>query len=67
MIPPGAPHTFANPTDETTVILNTFTPDLYVEYFRDLRGMIAGGQPLTAETTIRAMSRYATEPATDFA
>src|ERR1700678_4804535 len=22
MIPPGAPHTFANPTDETTVILN---------------------------------------------
>ena len=67
MVPPGAPHTFANPTDATTVLLNTFTPDLYVEYFRDLRGMIAGGQPLTAETTIEAMSRYATEPASDFA
>jgi len=67
MIPPGAPHTFANPGDEPTVILNTFTPDLYVEYFRDLRDMIAGGQPLTAETTIAAMSRYGTEPATDFA
>jgi quercetin dioxygenase-like cupin family protein len=67
MVPPGAPHTFANPTDATTVLLNTFTPDLYVEYFRDLRGMIAGGRPLTAETTVEAMSRYATEPASDFA
>lgn len=67
MVPPGVPHTFANPTDATTVLLNTFTPDLYVEYFRDLRGMIAGGQALTAETTVEAMSRYATEPASDFA
>ena len=67
MVPPGAPHTFANPTDSTTVILNTFTPDLYVRYFRDLRDLIAGGQPLTSEATIQAMSRYATEPATDFA
>jgi quercetin dioxygenase-like cupin family protein len=67
MVPRGAPHTFANPTDATTVLLNTFTPDLYVEYFRDLRGMIASGRPLTAETTIEAMSRYATEPASDFA
>ena len=67
MIPPGAPHTFANPTGETTVILNTFTPDQYVHYFRDLRDMIAGGQPLTPAATIQAMSRYATEPATDFA
>jgi mannose-6-phosphate isomerase-like protein (cupin superfamily) len=65
MIPPGAPHTFANPTSETTVILNTFTPDLYVEYFRDLRDMIADGRPLTAETTVEAMSRYATEPASN--
>jgi quercetin dioxygenase-like cupin family protein len=67
MVPPGAPHTFANPTDGTTVLLNTFTPDLYVEYFRDLRDMIAGGRPLTAETMVEAMRRYATEPASDFA
>jgi mannose-6-phosphate isomerase-like protein (cupin superfamily) len=63
MVPPGAPHTFANPTGAATVLLNTFTPDLYVEYFRDLRDMIAGGRPLTAEATAEAMSRYATEPA----
>jgi quercetin dioxygenase-like cupin family protein len=67
MIAPGAPHTFANPSDQTTVLLNTFTPDLYVEYFRDLREMIAGGQELTPEATIQVMSRYATVPATDFA
>ncbi len=65
MVPPGAPHTFANPTGEMTVLLNTFTPDLYVQYFRDLRDMIAGGQQLTPEATIQAMSRYATLPATD--
>jgi mannose-6-phosphate isomerase-like protein (cupin superfamily) len=67
MIPPGAPHTFANPGDEPLVLLNTFTPDLYVQYFRDLGEMIASGEPLTAGNTIKAMSRYATTPATDYA
>ncbi|WP_369394248.1 cupin domain-containing protein [Streptomyces sp. CG1] len=66
MIPPGVPHTFANPGDEPAVMINTFTPDLYVQYFRDLRDMIAGGQELTPESTITVMSRYATVPATDF-
>ncbi len=65
MVPPGAPHTFANPNDRVAVLLNTFTPDLYVEYFRELRDMIAGGQPLTAEATIEVMSHYATTPAAD--
>ncbi|MFJ9030504.1 cupin domain-containing protein [Streptomyces sp. NPDC102274] len=67
MVPPGAPHTFANVTDQPAVMLSTFTPDLYVQYFRDLRDMIAGGQALTPEAHIQTMSRYATEPATDFA
>src|SRR6202050_2452310 len=67
MIPPGAPHTFSNPGDQAAVLLNTFTPDLYVQYFRDLRDMIAGGQELTPEATLQAMSRYATVAATDFA
>ena len=42
------------------MLLNTFTPDLHVRYFRDLRQMIADGQPLTAENAERAMGRYAT-------
>lgn len=65
MVPPGAPHTFANPGDEPAVLLNTFTPDLYVRYFRDLRDMIAAGGQLTPEMTVEAMSRYATVPASE--
>jgi quercetin dioxygenase-like cupin family protein len=67
MIPPGAPHTFANPGDQEVVLLNTFTPDQYVQYFRDLRDMIAAGRELTPEATIRVMSRYATVPSSEFA
>jgi mannose-6-phosphate isomerase-like protein (cupin superfamily) len=66
MVPPGAPHTFANPGDLPAVMLSTFTPDLYVQYFRDLRDMIASGQQLSPQASIEAMSHYATEPATDF-
>jgi oxalate decarboxylase/phosphoglucose isomerase-like protein (cupin superfamily) len=72
MIPPGAPHTFANPGDEPLVLLNTFTPDLYVQYFRDLRelagsGPGAGEAPLAAEAVGRVMSRYATEVTDEYA
>ncbi len=67
MIPPGAPHTFANHGDEPVVLLNTFTPDLYVQYFRDLQEMIAASGVLTPEATIEVMARYATEPATEYA
>jgi mannose-6-phosphate isomerase-like protein (cupin superfamily) len=67
MVPPGAPHTFANPGDEPAVLLNTFTPDLYVQYFRDLRDMIAAGRVPDAATTVEAMSRYHTTPAGDVA
>jgi quercetin dioxygenase-like cupin family protein len=67
LIPPGAPHTFANVTDEPTVLLNTFTPDLYVQYFRDMRDLIESGDPVTKEANAAVMARYATEPATEFA
>ncbi|MFJ5680962.1 cupin domain-containing protein [Streptomyces sp. NPDC093097] len=67
MVPPGTPHTFANPTDQPAVMLSTFTPDLYVQYFRDLQEVLAGGRPLTPQANIDAMSRYATEPDTGLA
>jgi mannose-6-phosphate isomerase-like protein (cupin superfamily) len=67
MVPPGAPHTFANDGDEPVVLVNTFTPDLYVQYFRDLRQMIEQRGALTPDATLQVMSRYATEPATDYA
>jgi len=67
MVPPGAPHTFANPGDDPLVMVNTFTPDLYVQYFRDVAAAIEAGQELTPRVIIEVMQRYATEPATDFA
>ncbi|MER5497731.1 cupin domain-containing protein [Streptomyces sp. NPDC002561] len=67
MVPPGTPHTFANPTDRPAVMLSTFTPDLYVQYFRDLQEALADGRPLTPRANADAMSRYATEPVTDLA
>jgi quercetin dioxygenase-like cupin family protein len=67
MVPPGAPHTFANLTGEPAVMLNTFTPDLYVQYFRDLHDMIAAGRPATPAAITEVMRAYATEPATDHA
>jgi quercetin dioxygenase-like cupin family protein len=67
MVPPGSPHTFTNPGDEVAVLLNTFTPDLYVQYFGELRDMIAAGKALTPDTTIEVMANYATVPATEYA
>ncbi|MGW1622550.1 cupin domain-containing protein [Streptomyces sp. NPDC002172] len=64
MVPPGAPHTFANVTGEPAVMLSTFTPDLYVQYFRDLRDLFATGEPPSPQASAEVMSRYATEPAT---
>ncbi len=67
MVPTGAPHTFANAGDVPAVFINTFTPDTYVQYFRDMRDMLAAGQPLSPEVAVPLMARYATEPATEYA
>ena len=60
MIPLGAPHSFANPGDEPLVLVNTFTSDLYVQYFRDMQALWAGGPP-EPTAIAEVMSRYATE------
>ncbi|MFG1609149.1 cupin domain-containing protein [Actinoplanes sp. NPDC049265] len=66
LVPPGAPHTFANIGDVPAVILSTFTPDLYVQYFRDLKKMVESGQPVNAETMTPLWQKYATEISTEF-
>jgi oxalate decarboxylase/phosphoglucose isomerase-like protein (cupin superfamily) len=66
MVPPGAPQTFANPGDEPLILLNTLTPDEYVQYFRDLRDMIAAGQPMTGDAIQAVMARYGTKAATTY-
>ena len=59
-VPPGAPHTFANPGNDPLIMINT-------RYFKDRREMIEATGPLTPAATIEVMGRYATEPATDYA
>ncbi|KIF03885.1 cupin [Streptomyces sp. RSD-27] len=66
VVPPGAPHTFANVTDQPAVMLSTFTPARYAQYFRDLQDLLADGRPLTPEANAAAMARYATRPAAEF-
>jgi mannose-6-phosphate isomerase-like protein (cupin superfamily) len=65
MVPPGVPHTFANPGDQPVVMINTFTPDLYVQYFRDLRDTVADGRTTVPQAVAQVMPRYATSPAAD--
>ncbi|MTD59148.1 alpha/beta fold hydrolase [Amycolatopsis pithecellobii] len=68
MVPPGAPHTFANPGAEPAVLLNTFTPDLFVQYFRELRDFAtAAGRPADGKEIVKIMSHYHTESATTYA
>ena len=66
IVPPGAPHTFANVGDNPAVMLSTFTPDLYVQYFRDLKKMVESGQPMTAETMTPLWQKYATEISSEY-
>jgi mannose-6-phosphate isomerase-like protein (cupin superfamily) len=61
-VPIGAEHTFANRGEEPAIILTTFTPDLYVNYFRDLGKLEASGE-MTPEAILAVMARYATYPA----
>jgi mannose-6-phosphate isomerase-like protein (cupin superfamily) len=61
-VPPGTPHTFSNPFDEPATFINTLTPDLYVEYFRDLGRLPVDDKGLLSPADIgRTMARYDTE------
>ena len=59
--PIGVPHTFANPGDVPAVLVGTLTPDLYVNYFRELRGLAWGPTGPDPKAVGEVMARYATE------
>ena len=62
IVPVGVSHTFSNPFDQPAVMLNTFTPDLYIQYFRDLATLPVNAQGLLDPADIgRTMARYATD------
>jgi len=61
-VPAGTPHTFSNPFGEAAKFICTLTPDLYVEYFRDLSKLPTNAQGLLDPADIvRTMARYGTE------
>jgi mannose-6-phosphate isomerase-like protein (cupin superfamily) len=62
VVPIGVPHTFSNPFDEPAAFVGLMTPDLYIQYFRDLGQLPLDAQGLLQRADIaRTMARYATE------
>ncbi|MGH3669711.1 MAG: cupin domain-containing protein [Pseudonocardiaceae bacterium] len=59
--PIGAPHTFGNPGDVPAIMLCTITPDLYIDYFRELDTLTTGTSGLDPRAVAGVMARYATE------
>src|SRR5205823_3328320 len=61
-VPAGTPHTFSNPFDEPAAFICPMSPDIYVEYFRDLGKLPVDGNGLLSPADIgRTMAAYATE------
>ncbi|MEJ7744471.1 MAG: cupin domain-containing protein [Nocardioidaceae bacterium] len=62
VVPVGTPRTFTNPFDEPATFLCILTPDLYVEYFRDLAKLPVDEQGQLNPADIgRTMAAYDTE------
>ncbi len=62
VVPIGVPHTFSNLFQDKAVFIGTMTPDLYIQYFRDLGQLPVDHQGmLNPEDIARTMARYATD------
>jgi quercetin dioxygenase-like cupin family protein len=62
VVPQGVPHTFGNPFDQPATMLCVVTPDLYVQYFRDLGTLPVDEHGMLAPADIgRTMAHYATD------
>jgi mannose-6-phosphate isomerase-like protein (cupin superfamily) len=60
-VPIRAPHTFSNPFNEEAKFMNTYTPALFINYFKMLEELIeAGDGKMTPDKNRKAMSRFAT-------
>ena len=59
--PIGVPHTFGNPGELPAIMLCTISPDLYIDYFRELDALSPGTAGLDPRAVAEVMARYATE------
>ena len=58
----GTPHTFGNPFDAPARFICTVTPDLYIEYFRDLGRLTVDEKGMLNPADIgKTMAKYATD------
>ncbi|MBV9354263.1 MAG: cupin domain-containing protein, partial [Chloroflexi bacterium] len=54
--------TFSNPFEEPAEFIGLMTPDLYIQYFRDLSHLPLDQQGMLRPADVaRTMARYATE------
>jgi mannose-6-phosphate isomerase-like protein (cupin superfamily) len=61
-VPAGCAHTFSNPFDAPAKFINTLTPDLYIEYFRDLGRLPLDENGMLNPADIgKTMAKYATD------
>jgi quercetin dioxygenase-like cupin family protein len=62
VVPIGVPHTFSNPFGETAAFIGIMTPDLSIQYFRDLARLPLDQQGMLRPADVAStMARYATE------
>jgi quercetin dioxygenase-like cupin family protein len=60
--PRGAVHHFSNVTDQPARVLVILTPDIGVQYFRDVGAVINAGGPPDKARLLSVMSRYGLAP-----
>ncbi len=61
--PKGSVHAFSNPHPQPARALIVLTPDLGLQYFRDVAAVVGGGGPPDRSKLIAVMSRYGLVPA----
>lgn len=61
--PRGSVHAFSNPHKETARALIVMTPDLGVQYFRDVGAVVSAGGPPDRSKLLAVMTRYGLVPA----
>jgi len=59
----GKVHAFSNPFDEPAKVFCTITPGvLGAEYFREIRGLLAGGGPPDVKAMVAVMLKHGLVP-----
>ncbi|MHA3084370.1 cupin domain-containing protein [Acinetobacter sp. ANC 5383] len=61
--PKGSVHGFSNPYEEKARVLIMLTPDIGVQYFRDVASIVNAGEPPDITQILAVMARYGLVPA----